>query len=316
MAGLAPAAALVLLCSRGAAADPEVMDAELLFEQGRALMADGRYAEACPKLEKSQERDPGIGTEFNLARCYELQGRLASALAMYRRVADESRAAGQADRESVARNLGQELASRVPHLVLRVASPDPGTTVELDGTLVPSVRWSAPLELDPGAHELDVAAPERIPWRTVLRVEREGDTISVDVPPLVPKTALQPVPPPPPPEAPASTPRDVVARPGSAQRVVALALGAAGLAGLVPATVFGLKAIALESQATPLCPDGQCSPPGYSDRTSSRTYGDASTVTFVVSGVLLASAGIVWLTAPRGSDGRRSTAPSRSEAPP
>jgi hypothetical protein len=272
-------------------------EADQLFEQARALMAEGRYAEACPKLEGSQARDPGIGTEFNLARCYELQARLASALAMYRRVVAESHAAGQGDREAMARNLAADVEARVPNLLLQIDSPETDMQVKLDGVVLPSSQWQTRVPVDPGAHEIDVTAPERMPWKTVVRVEREHDTVSLYVPALVPKAALQPVA-----RLPLSFPPGPGAREGAShvgtQRVIALALGAAGLSGTIPGTILGLRAMSLESQAVPLCPQNQCSRPGYDDRSTSRTYGDASTVTFVVSGALLAAAGILWFTAP------------------
>lgn len=293
-------ATLVLLCAaRPARADaPAPLNAAQLFDQARELMAQGRYAEACGELESSEALDPGIGTEFNLARCYELAGRLASARAMYRRVMEETHAAGQTDRETVARDLSAQLQSRVAHLVLQLAaSPSAALEIRVDGALVPVSEWSAPREMDTGPHEVAATAPGFMPWKSIVRVEREGETVSLGVPALVPRAAVEIVVPP----APASVARPITSETaprGSSQRVVALALGAFGLAGVVPGTYFGLHAQSLESQAAPRCLGGPCDPTGYADRTSSRWNGDASTVTFFVSAALLAAAGIVWFTAP------------------
>src|SRR5260221_11014313 len=57
--------------------------ARTLFDEGRKLLADGKYDAACPKLEESQRLDPGTGTLFNLADCWEQIGRTASAWARF-----------------------------------------------------------------------------------------------------------------------------------------------------------------------------------------------------------------------------------------
>jgi hypothetical protein len=287
------AVALVLVCHAGSAlADGAVEAARHLFDQGRDLMAAGKYPEACAKLEDSEGLDPGIGTEFNLARCYDLAGRLASARTMYMRVIAETHAAGESEREGVAKDLETALEPRVPHLRIAVPSPQQSIEIRLDGLLIPPADWSTALPVDGGSHEVTATAPLSLPWKTVVLVAQEGETRDVSVPPLVAKAAMTATP------APVAAPRPADTSPGRAQKISAIAIGALGLVSAGFGTYFGAHAASLASQANPLCTSSGCDPTGYGLRGDSRSSGDASTVSFVGAGVLLAAAGVLWLTAP------------------
>src|SRR5258706_9020963 len=104
--------ALLSLQPRHARADASPADkatAQALFDQGKTLLSKGDVAGACPKFEESQRLDPGIGTQFNLATCYERAGRTASAWTLFLEVASAARAAHQPDREKLARSRAADL---------------------------------------------------------------------------------------------------------------------------------------------------------------------------------------------------------------
>ena len=71
--------AAMLLVTVPARAQPSnnAVAAEALFREGRALLEQHEYREACDKLQKSQQLDPAVGTLLGLGHCYELQARVA-----------------------------------------------------------------------------------------------------------------------------------------------------------------------------------------------------------------------------------------------
>jgi serine/threonine-protein kinase len=239
--------------------------AQALFDEAKALTSKGFYGEACPKLAESEKLDPGLGTEFHLADCWQHLGRTATAWALFRQVESEAHALGQPGRERVAHDRATALAPFLPKLVIEAnaAASIPGLTITRDGDSVSREQWGAPIPIDPGTHVVAVQAPDKQPWETTVEVAGGGATLRVDVPLLadrsppapapVPVSAPAPAPAPPmPPGAAPTRPgvtsamplggeRMVVQSPGGVQRAVGWILVGAGVAGLAAAAYFGGK---------------------------------------------------------------------------
>jgi hypothetical protein len=159
----------------------ETKRADALFEEGRVFAASGDYASACPKFEESQRIRPGIGTLFNLAECHEKVGKLALAFREYTEVAERTRVALQADREKIARERLEALASRVPLVTIAVPEAAKGMVVTLDGQPLAAEAWNTPQAMDPGEHVLRVSGGKGEPHEESFTLA-EGDapiTLSV-----------------------------------------------------------------------------------------------------------------------------------------
>lgn len=296
--------------------------AQALFEQARELMQQNRFAEACPKLQESNRLDPGIGTQFHLADCYEQSGRVASAWATFLDVASQARASGQLDREKVASKRAEKLQPRLPRLVVDVpeANQAPGLEIRRNGTLVGEAQWGTPLPVDPGALELVVTAPGKRTLRQSLRLE-EGNATSFSVPALEdgasegaspagaaplarPSTPVAPAAPPVPAPAPAP-PRDEAQSSGKGPWVLTLA--GAGVVGLGVGTAFAFLAKSKYDDSKADCDldnPNRCGPTGLAQRDSARTRGNVATVSLIAGGAALAGAGIVWLVGGSGGEPR------------
>src|SRR5580658_6771444 len=107
--------------------------AEALFEDGRQLVMQGKYDDACPKFAASERLDPSTATLLNLASCYERQGRTATAWATYREAAN---AAGRNDYLTTAERHASGLESSLARLTITVEQPVEGLHLERDGVAV------------------------------------------------------------------------------------------------------------------------------------------------------------------------------------
>jgi hypothetical protein len=136
---------LVLACSIApaiASADP----AADLFSDGRALLQEGKAAEACAKFDAALKLDPQApGVLLNLGLCNVQQHKVATALAWLRK------AQAFPDVASVAQQQVTTLSSLVP--TIRIDAPA-GMAVSIDGV---AVTDRSRIEIDAGHHVAELA---------------------------------------------------------------------------------------------------------------------------------------------------------------
>ena len=159
--------------------------AEQLFVQGRQLMARGDFAGACEKFAASLELDATLGTQLNLAHCYEKLGKLASAWARYRGSAELAGKIGDEKRAEFARERAIALEPRLPRLVIRVAAQDglSGFRVTRDDMPVAPALHHTAIFVDPGAHRVVAVADDHEAFSTEV-VAVEGEQVVIEIPAL------------------------------------------------------------------------------------------------------------------------------------
>jgi serine/threonine-protein kinase len=259
-------------------------------------MTEGKHAEACPKLEESQRIDPGMGTLFNLAVCYEAIGRTASAWVAFRDVAGQALGAGQAQRESTARARAAALEPKL--MRLRISVPA-GANVEIkrDGVLVGPALWGTALPLDAGPHKVTVSAPGKEPWETTVKLEQPGGTVNVDVPTALADARVAPQVPPPGPRVPA--PDDKPSRPWQLPLGVTLTVvGAGGLGAGIGLGFMAKSAFDASNQGNCNKTTNVCNKAGLSQRSDAVSKGNIGTGVGAAGGALAAAGVVIWITAP------------------
>jgi hypothetical protein len=298
---LAALAVLAALPVRARAED--LSAAEVLFREARELLTRGSYAAACQKLEQSQRLEPAPGTEFNLARCYELMGLFASAWGAYVDVASVTHASGQFEREARARERVAAVEPRLSFVTVSMRAPSDRAHLTRDGIEMAPAQLEVAIPVDPGEHVLHASAPGKRDWEARFRIDRDAQRVAVEIPPL---EDLPPAEAPPPAALPAPV---VVAAPPSearnappsprGQHIAAASILGAGLITLGVGAYFGIEKVTLASRAWNECPQQPCSQTAQATISQSNTAGDWATGWFIGAGVLTGAAGIVWFTAPK-----------------
>lgn len=284
--------------------------AQALFDEAQKLMEGNNYSLACIKLEEVVRLQPGkIGALLTLARCYEGEGKTASAWSRYKNAAEAAKIAGDA-RKAEAEKKVDDLEKSLPKLSISVdmrTGALVGLKVTRDGIDVSAAQWGVAIPMDPGEHRVEVTAPGKKPWTTDATLAN-GRVTAVEVPELSAIEADVPAPTAKPsvvvtalptatakPEAPAATGKLL----GLERRTWGLILGGAGVAGLAAGGVAGGLAIGQHDTLAGACPNGRCPPERRADVDTYEMLGTVSTVGFIAGAVLAGAGAAVWLTAPK-----------------
>jgi tetratricopeptide (TPR) repeat protein len=225
--------------------------AEALFDRGLALMRDGKYQEACERLEQSQSIDRGIGTMLYLAECYEKTGKTASAWALFREAASLAQAGGQTERADAGKRRAAQLEKGLSRLTIKVpaGSKVAGLEIQDNGTPVHPSVWGYAAPVDPGNHRIEAKAPGYLPFSKDVKVDDHAASVELEVPALT-RDENAPV-------AVAPTAQQTASAQGeqpsgaaeprqgrmSTQRIVGLALGGAGVVAIAVGGALGIRAI-------------------------------------------------------------------------
>lgn len=166
-----------------AVADSQKERADKLFEDGRKYLAAKEYALACTAFEQSHASDPAIGTQLNIALCYEAWGKTASA---YRAYVEAERLARLKfdDRAKGARAKVDELAPKLPRLRLELPdNADPSLVILFDNKELPVANLADELLIDPGKHRVEARVAGMPPKASEIDIANgESKTITIDVP--------------------------------------------------------------------------------------------------------------------------------------
>jgi hypothetical protein len=236
--------------------------AEQMFSDGKRLMAEGKFDEACPKLAESQRLDPGGGTILNLAVCHQGQGHFASAWSEFREALAVARTEARHDREELALQHLAQVEPKVSHLKLLVdpKADVPGLTVKLDGQAFGRAAWNSPLPVDAGVHEVSVSAPGKVDRVVTVQGIGVADSKSVtilalDDAPAVPDSALHAE----------SSQEPRASDPLRGKRAAGFVVGGIGLAALGAGSVFGVEALQNRRDSDASCSGSICRTQGGVD---------------------------------------------------
>ena len=290
--------------------------AEALFEDGRRLLAAGKYAEACPKFADSERLDPSTATLLNLANCWEKCGRTATAWATYREAQSMAFATGRKDYLATAERHANALAPKLARITIQVPQPVEGIQIERDGVVVDRAEWGVALPVDTGPHAIAATAPGHKAWASKIDVAQDGTTLTVTVPALDP-LPVEPSPQPStaPPASTAAPTRPTFLSPetaglskesragGSTQRIIAAVVGGLGVVGLLISTGYAVDAKNKDNESNSNgCSGTRCNKSsGLNDRNDALWAGNAATVAFGLGAAAIAAGAILWLSAPRGA---------------
>ena len=287
------------------AADADKGAAQVLFESGRALVQDRRFAEACPKFAESLRLDPGIGTMLWLADCYENNTQTASAWAVFKEAAAAA-TLRQDPRAAIAQRRADDLEPKLAKLVLVPPSDATASLIEVqrDGVVIGTAQLGIPVPVDPGVHVIAARATGRKPWTTSVTVLDKPATLSVVIPALDPAPEEASADPATRPETSAPTDGPRGGSVWGTRQTIAVATTGVGLVAIGLGSYFGLEAKSTYDHWYNGC--GNSCPQQHS---AAFLQADGADALFAVGAAALVGGVLLYFTAPRTARARVAVIP-------
>lgn len=313
--------AVVGIAQERADAQVSSAEAEQLFRDGKRLMQEKKYAEACVAFETSHKIDPALTTKLNLADCREKNHQLATAWGLFVDAERDTRGdSKQSALNKTASSRATSLESRLSYLTISV--PDEsrveGLTILRNGAILDEGLWNRAFPVDGGAIVIAGRAPGHEEWSTTATVPFEAGKVSVEVPRFKELRTLGTSVTPAPSEAGEPDPPrgdEAIGGRFTGQRKVSVGVAIAGATVLGFGGWMGTRARADERDAYALCPDPltpcarAAEATALSDRSGSRAL--YANISLGLGAAAVVGAAILWLTGGPAEHGARTAfAPS------
>lgn len=267
----------------------------VLFEEGRALLGQGKYAEACAKFEQSLAIDPAIGTQLNLGECHEKQNHNAQAWRIFDAAADAEKITNP-DRAKFSRGRADALLAKVGVIVLNVTTPDaPMIAVSIGGRTVKPMPVIKEI-VDPGDVVINVTARGAAPFSKTEKVSA-GKTVTITVPALEGDSngnVTQPDPP---------AQEDNAGSKRKSRLILSFAVAGVGGVALLTGIVLGVKARGDYNAEfdNNNCSEetGECNDVGFAAQNDAISLANVGTVAGIAGIVLVGAGAALYFTAPK-----------------
>jgi hypothetical protein len=275
--------ALVIGCvaiAADARADNKAL-AETLFLEGKQLMEEQRYEEACKRFQASHQAEKSVGAILNLALCHQQLGKLASAWSEYKDAAALAERMNQPERKEGALDYAAEIEPKLSRLTVRVLRPVEGLVVTRGGEPLPSGSYGVAVPVDPGSYLIEATAPGHAPYKAEVVVGDQADRKEIAIP------ALDPAP-------------DQGGVSFHPQTIAAFASGAVGVVSLAIGIGFGVAALNDKDELDAQCPGRVCVTAEGQDALDQITLeANVATAMIAIGAVAIVGGGVLYFTAPR-----------------
>ncbi len=290
--------------------------ADALFKQGKKLMDQQRYSDACESFEESYKLDPGIGAQLNIAKCFEEWGKLGRAFTAYQ-LAEKLARDARDDRADKIKQLIATLDPEVPRLTLKIPKNAPRDfKVTMDRQ--PVTILGQAFVVDPGPKTIEWWVGSGPKKQKIVAVERGAESeVSLDIPKGEGASGT-------------GARRDgegeddgdntggsggngdsdpddgsgaVPRAPGRAQRIGGIALGGAGVLAIGLSSIMALRARSNYNEAlTTFCGGmkNTCNPEGLDLTRDARSSANTATVIFLIGAAAVGGGVALYLLAPTG----------------